>query len=381
MKRTLNYTLFASLVVLLTCMQVSAQKRKQAKAAPSTEEAGALFFDKTYINLGSVEDTDTPIPVEFTFRNVGKSPVTIKEIQVGCSCLAAEWPKEPVKFNENGKITLLYYPKGRSGNQEKEITVYTNGRPDNYTLKLAVYVNDRNAQQAKLYPSSQGNLRFSTYDIRFKELTTTAVDSQRISIYNPTDRTVRIMGIKAPNHIKVTPSQTHILSQQAIAVDLKYFAQVANDYGERQDEILISTFGDTLFPEKKLLVKSKIVEDFSGLKEKERANPPVFEAVTPVVDLDTIAAKSVVTAEFVVKNTGKTPMYLRKVYGTCGCTAIEYDSKKPVKRNKTAVVRVTYSTNYELGPVTKKIYVITNTPQQPMHEMLLKANIVYGKKP
>jgi hypothetical protein len=381
MKRISVYT-GLSIVLFLFCNVAFGQTKPKAKGAvkPAAVEKGALFFDKTHIDMGSVQDVNEPIPVTFTFRNIGKGPVTISGVKVSCSCLAAEWPKIPLKFNEEGKITILYYPKGQSGPQSKEITVYTNGYPDNYLLKVAVYVNDKNAQQAKLYPSVQGNLRFTTYDVNFNNLNPESTDSFELGIYNPTDRTVRIMGIKTPDHIRVEPSSMYIASQHAITVKLRYYALMTKDYGKRKDEVLITTYGDTLFPEKKLLINAVINEDFSKLKEKERNNPPVFEAITPVIDLDTLDLKSIVTAEFIVTNKGKSPMYIRKAFGTCGCTEVEYDSNKPIKRNKTGIIRVTYNTTYEIGPVSKKIFVITNTPQQTQHEMLLKANVVYRKK-
>lgn len=188
------------------------------------------------------------------------------------------------------------------------------------------------------------------------------------------------MGIKSPDHIRVEPTAMLIPSNQAITLKLRYFAQMTGDYGKRKDEVLLNTFGDTLFPEKKLIINAVINEDFSKLSEKERNNPPVFEAVTPVIDLDTLNIKSIVTAEFVVTNKGKSPMYIRKAYGVCGCTEVEFDSKKPIKKGKTAVIRVTYNSTYELGQVSKKIFVITNTPQQTLHEMVLKANVVYRKQ-
>lgn len=360
--------------------QTKPKARSKTAVKPVAEEKGALFFDKTYIDIGSVEDVKDPIPVTFTFRNIGKGPVTISGVKVSCSCLAAEWPKNPLKFNEEGKITILYYPKGQSGMQSKEITVFTNGYPDNYMLKISGYVNDKNAQQAKLYPSVQGNLRFTTYDVDFNKLYPESIDSFELGIYNPTDRTVRITGIKTPDHIRVEPSSMYIASQHAITVKLRYFAQMAKDFGKRKDEVLINTYGDTLFPEKKLIINAAINEDFSKLKEKERTNPPIFEALTPVIDLDTLDIKSIVTAEFIITNKGKSPMYIRKAYGTCGCTQVEFDSQKPIKRNKTGIIRVTYNSTYEIGQISKKIFVITNTPQQTQHEMVLKANVVYRKK-
>lgn len=384
MKRIISYP-FTLCFIFSLALTASAQTKSKSPAkskakatAPVAEEKGALFFDRTFIPLGVIDDTETSVPVEFTFKNLSKAPVTISSVKVGCNCLAAEWPKQPLKFNEEAKIVIRYFPKGQSGEQQKEVTVYTDAYPAVYYLKMNVFVNDVHAKFAKKYPQEQGNLRFNNYQLRFNNLFPYSTDSFLVEMYNSTGRHMRIKEIKAPGHISAKASDLTIPPYSAATLKVIYYASIAKDYGDRFEEIVINTT-DTLFPEKKIIVRSNVSEDFSGLTEKEKNNPPVFEALTPVVNLDTVVYKSVATATFVVTNKGKTPMYIRKAYGSCGCTSVSYDSSKPIKRNKKGIITVTFSTTYEMGEVSKKIFVITNTPQQTLHEMELKANVVLHK--
>lgn len=381
MKRTTQYTLAISLIFSLT-LGASAQSKKTAKPAPpqssKAEEKGALFFEKQGVSLGEIEDTETSIAVEYPFKNLSKVPVTISNVKVGCNCLAAEWPKQPLKFGEEAKIVIRYFPKGQSGHQYKDITVYTDAYPAVYYLKMNAVVNDVHAKFAKKYPQEQGNFRFSTIQHVFNDLHPYSVDSFVVEIFNTMDRPVKINEIKAPGHITTKLSNQILAPKRSATLKLTYEAFKTKDFGDRFEEVILKTT-DTLFPEKKIIIRSKISEDFSTLTEKEKNNPPVFEAITPIVDLDTVAYQSTVTAKFEITNRGKTPMYIRKAYGSCGCTSVSYDSSKPIKKNKKAIITVTFSTTYEIGEVTKKIFVITNTPEQVQHEMLLKANIVYKK--
>lgn len=387
MKRIIHYT-FAFCFIYSLVATASAQTKNKSQAKPKTNaspaqpaEKGALFFDRTFIPVGVIEDSETSVPVEFTFKNLSKAPVTISNIKVGCKCLAAEWPKHALKFNEEAKIIIRYFPKGQSGDQYKDVTVYTDAYPEVYYLKLNVYVNDVNAKFAKRFPQQQGNMKFSNYQFKLNNLTPYSTDSFTVEIYNASNRFMHIFNIKNPNHINVKASTMSIAPKGTATIRMDYYASLAKDYGERFEEIVLVT-SDSLFPEKKIVVRSVISEDFSTLSEKEKNNPPVFEALTPVVNLDTVPYKSTATAKFVITNKGKTPMYIRKAYGSCGCTSVDFDRNTPIKKNKKAVITVTFSTIYEMGQVSKKIYVITNTPQQTLHEMELKANVVQtGKKP
>lgn len=384
MKRIISYP-FTFCLIFSLALTASAQTKSKSQPKPKApaavvDEKGALFFDKTFIPLGVIEDTETSVPVEFTFKNLSKVPVTISSVKVGCSCLAAEWPKQPLKFNEEAKIVVRYFPKGQSGEQQKEVTVFTDAYPAVYYLKMNVFVNDVNAKFTKRFPQQQGNLRFNNYQLRFNNLYPYSTDSFLVDMYNSSNRPMRIIEIKHPYHIGATASTLTIPSKGTATIKVMYYAAMAKDYGERFEEIVVNT-NDSLFPEKKIVVRSNISEDFSNLSEKEKNNPPVFEALTPVVDLDTVLYKSTATATFIVTNKGKGPMYIRKAYGSCGCTSVSFDSSKPIKKNKKGIIKVTFSTTYEMGQVSKKIFVITNTPQQTMHEMELKANVIYRKTP
>ena len=270
----------------------------------------------------------------------------------------------------------LFYPQHQSGSQLKNIEVFSDGQPETVKLKLQVFVDDINAKMNAIYISQQGNLRFTKYDLNYGEIYSHSAETIKISVYNPTSKRIDIAGFKAPKYMIATASLRAVLPQQSVDLTFVYSAIAANDFGEKLEEVIMVT-NDSLFPDKKFIVRANLVEDFSKLTVEEKAKAPIFKAITPIVTLDTLTTRSSATATFLVTNKGKSPMFIRKVYGTCGCTDITYDSLTPIKKGKKAKITVTYNSKSDMGSVSKKIYVITNTPGKPQNELELKAHVVF----
>ena len=85
-----------------------------------------LSFKEEKLNLGDV--TQGPqVTGEFEFTNTGKSMLTIKKIQPACGCtgVVADEKKE-FQPGETGKIKFTFNTEGRTGVNEKTITVESN---------------------------------------------------------------------------------------------------------------------------------------------------------------------------------------------------------------------------------------------------------------
>ncbi|MBP9689160.1 MAG: DUF1573 domain-containing protein, partial [Bacteroidia bacterium] len=361
MRKQLTYILALATCFVLNNTTLLAQKNTKSKSVQKTIiDKGALFFERTFISIGPIEDKAEPVDVVFKYKNIGKGNVTISNIKTDCNCSQPTWDKKPIAFNQTGEFTIKFYTVGLSGNQTKKITVFCDGQPNVYYLSFSASVNDVNAKIAKTYPAKQGSMLFDSYEVKFPKITTGAPDSAQHAIFNPTKKHIKIFKVEAPKHITVIKSNDVILPNSAVGFKFIYNAKVANDYGLRLDEIIVHT-DDSLVPVKKFLVRATIVEDFEKLTPKEKSNPPVFLAITPIVDLGVVNTQSTHTATFTITNKGKTPLYVRKISTSCGCATIDFDYSKPIKKGKKANIVVKFSTNYDLGMVEKQLTLITNT--------------------
>lgn len=86
-------------------------------------------------NYGSIVQ-DSVVTTIFVITNEGTDNLKINDIKASCGCTAAVVGKTDLKPGESTDIKVSFDSKGKSGKQDKTITVITND-PNNKTIKLA----------------------------------------------------------------------------------------------------------------------------------------------------------------------------------------------------------------------------------------------------
>ncbi len=83
-----------------------------------------IIGDKTY-DFGKVKQGDK-IEYTFKFKNTGKNDLIIRKTKASCGCTAVTLGNQIIKPGEEGSIKAIFNTSGKSGNQNKSITVTTN---------------------------------------------------------------------------------------------------------------------------------------------------------------------------------------------------------------------------------------------------------------
>lgn len=97
--------------------------------------APELKFDSEVIDYGVIEYDGNTLR-EFKFKNVGKSPLILSNVQVQCGCTNVDgWPKDPIAPGKTGSFKVKYDSK-RPGKFDKKITVTSNAK--NPTVVLTI---------------------------------------------------------------------------------------------------------------------------------------------------------------------------------------------------------------------------------------------------
>lgn len=102
-------------------------------------------------------------------------------------------------------------------------------------------------------------------------------------------------------------------------------------------------------------------ETVSQEKEAPRTQTTV-EADRTEADMGRFDWREERTTEFVLKNTGDSPLVIFDVDTSCGCTRVEYDAK-PVRPGESVVLRVTYKADNP-GHFRKEVTVRCNTKEE-----------------
>lgn len=96
-----------------------------------TLSADVVFEERVY-NFGTILEKSGKVTHTFVFKNNGKTPVTISDVQSGCGCIGKAVSKDAVKPGAKGKVTITFDPAYKSGFFSKEIIVFSsNGQQFN----------------------------------------------------------------------------------------------------------------------------------------------------------------------------------------------------------------------------------------------------------
>jgi hypothetical protein len=94
-----------------------------------------IKFDEEVYDFGRISQGEKVSHI-FKFKNTGKSNLIISGASGSCGCTVPEWPKEPIKPGEEGEINVIFSSEGKSGLQEKTITVVTNCEPATRIIRI-----------------------------------------------------------------------------------------------------------------------------------------------------------------------------------------------------------------------------------------------------
>lgn len=98
--------------------------------------APKIVFKENLHNYGEIK-TGELVKHNFTFTNEGKTDLIIHKVKASCGCTATDPEKNIIKPGESSHIAVTFNSKGRSGKQQKYITVITND-PNNQYIKLKI---------------------------------------------------------------------------------------------------------------------------------------------------------------------------------------------------------------------------------------------------
>jgi hypothetical protein len=94
-----------------------------------------MKFEEEAHDFGRITQGEK-VSYAFKFTNTGKSNLIISSAAGSCGCTVPEWPKEPIAPGKEGKINVVFSSEGKSGLQEKTITVVTNCEPSTQVIRI-----------------------------------------------------------------------------------------------------------------------------------------------------------------------------------------------------------------------------------------------------
>ena len=103
------------------------------------EKLPVIEFERTVHDFGRITEGEV-VGITFIFRNTGKSNLMIIEATASCGCTVPRWDKEPVSPGNEGTLEVVFDTSGRTGLQNKSITVRSNAENTTVILNIKAEV-------------------------------------------------------------------------------------------------------------------------------------------------------------------------------------------------------------------------------------------------
>jgi len=131
------------LFIALITSACSSSNNSEGKANVDKATAPIMTFAKESHDFGQVNEGDKVV-FNFFFTNTGKSALIISNATATCGCTVPEYPKQPLAPGKTGIIHVVFNSTGKSGMQNKIITLTTNTFKGNEELHLVGNVKPKN---------------------------------------------------------------------------------------------------------------------------------------------------------------------------------------------------------------------------------------------
>lgn len=90
---------------------------------------------ETSYNFGEMLQGES-VTHDFILKNTGEADLIISAAKGSCGCTVPEWPKNPIAKGEDAVIKVTFNSAGKSGKQNKTVTLVTNAMPNTKVLTI-----------------------------------------------------------------------------------------------------------------------------------------------------------------------------------------------------------------------------------------------------
>jgi hypothetical protein len=339
------------------------------------QEAKAhVTFEKLQHNFGTFNEELGPQSVAFNFKNEGKVPLILNNVQASCGCTTPEWTREPVAPGAKGLIKVSYDPKNRPGVFNKTIRVTSNADNPDVVLTIQGEVTARARTIEEDYPNEIGPLRAKINHLSFPSIKEKQIKKDSIEIVNNSELPVQLSFKTPPPHLSAIIRPAKLAAKQKGYIVVTFDANKIQTYGFVMHRIYLNLDGTEDY-KNSIAVSTTIEEDFSNLSADDLKNAPVVSYDMDTFDFGDIKPNSKNEHIFNLKNTGKKDLVIRDVKSSCGCTAVT-PSKNIVPSGESVPLKVVFDSTGKSGRQNKTITVITNDPKNPTSILRISSNIL-----
>lgn len=329
-------------------------------------------FERTRHDFGEIKEEAGKVSTVFAFQNGGGKPVRIVSVKATCGCTTPVWSRDSIPAGESGMVKVEYDPLGRPGPFAKEILVETDGSPSHVSLFIQGKVAPRPKGPEDYYPFDEGSLRMRSNHFTFGTIYHDDTVTLSTVLYNQGKKPLQFnkSASKVPTFLKPRMSKTTLAPGDTLTLWVSYVAPLRKDWGFLFDNIYLAT-NDEDRPMKRINVSATVAERFTAA---HKAAPPRLALAKSSFEFGQITEGEMPTATFAIKNTGKSPLLMRKLSAACSCITVT--GFKSLAPGESAEVTLQFNSRGRIGEFDKDAVLITNDPAEPSITLQISGTVV-----
>jgi len=314
------------------------------------------------------------VTYKFEFVNTGGSDLLVQNVTASCGCTAPRWTREPVPPGGKGFVAATYNPAGRPGSFRKYVTVISNSNPGSIRLTISGEVEAKPKTIEDDYRYAMGPMRLKSNHLAFGNLKNTSKSEKRLEVINTSEEVIEVAFERVPGHVTIKAEPATLKPKQKGVIIASYDAPARNDWGFVIDRMALKINGVSE-RNYSLVISANIEEDFSVMTAAELANAPSIGVDNPEFKFGKINQGEKVEHVYVLTNSGKTDLHIRKVKASCGCTAVQPE-KNVIAPGESVNIKTVFNSAGKVGNQNKTVTVITNDPKNSKLILWVKGEVV-----
>ena len=333
-----------------------------------------ISFDQNSHDFGKFKESDGKVTYKFEFVNTGGSDLLVQNVTASCGCTAPRWTREPVPPGGKGFVAATYNPAGRPGSFRKYVTVISNSNPGSIRLTISGEVEAKPKTIEDDYRYAMGPMRLKSNHLAFGNLKNKSKSEKRLEVINTSEEVIEVAFERVPGHVTIKAEPATLKPKQKGVIIASYDAPARNDWGFVIDRMALKINGVSE-RNYSLVISANIEEDFSVMTAAELANAPSIGVDNPEFKFGKINQGEKVEHVYVLTNSGKTDLHIRKVKASCGCTAVQPE-KNVIAPGESVNIKTVFNSAGKVGNQNKTVTVITNDPKNSKLILWVKGEVV-----
>ncbi|ASB48085.1 DUF1573 domain-containing protein [Alkalitalea saponilacus] len=356
---------FSTIVILILAFSITGMSQRSKPT---------IHFENKVHDFGEILEENGVVSHVFEFTNNGEQPLVIHNVRTSCGCAAPEWTRTPVQPKRQGTIKITYDPRNRPGNFNQSITIASNAEQGQEILRIIGTVTQGARPIEEIYRREIGPIRLKHTNLSFGRVPKGTQKENSVEIINTSQNPVTITFARVPDHITMEAYPQRLQPGQEGIIRGIFNSEKTDEWGFVNTHMQVLINGEQI-SNNRISSTATVEEDFSSWNEEALANAPKIEFSQTTFDFGEIKQGEIINHSFIVTNSGKSDLILRRVRTSCGCTASNPD-RSIIPPGQSTSVPVTFNSRGRSGRQNQSITIYTNDPDRSASILRLSGVVI-----